>query len=59
VIGEYLSGFRVFVDGLVEETDHVISASSVEDLAASYEAAVVVKDRYEPSGAYKLQVALP
>ena len=42
MIGQYLAWFRVLMDGLVEEPDHVLCGAVFEYLAACDVAAVVV-----------------
>jgi hypothetical protein len=42
VVCEDLSGLRVFVDGVVEEPDHVLRGAFLEDVGCSYESGVVV-----------------
>jgi len=60
VIGEDLSWFRVFVNGLVEERDDVLGCAVFEDLATCDVSAVVVEDCDEPSCWWDdLEVALP
>jgi hypothetical protein len=59
VIGEYLPGLGVFVDGLIEERDRVLGCSFTEDFASRHEAAVVTEDCYAPFLACEAEGALP
>jgi hypothetical protein len=42
LVCEDLLGLRVFVDGVVEEPDHVLRGAFLEDVGCSYESEVVV-----------------
>jgi len=59
MIRQRLSGFTELMNSPIEQPDHVLSRTFIEQVAARYEATVVIKDSYEPSGAHELQIALP
>ena len=59
MIRQGLPGLAVFMDGSIEQPDHVLRGGFIEVFATGYEPAVVVEDGYEPSWRIKLQVTLP